>query len=110
MCNYSVYFSDGSLLNEQAHLVRVLPRVALALSADAVPPVVAEGGGGVVGSAADLQVAVEAQVFRVTLASAPEEVGGALTDPAHVRAVTGALVGVLNEALCVTKEKTLNKT
>ena len=76
-----------------------LPGVALALSADAVAPVVAEGGGGVVGPAAHLQVAVEAQVLRVALAPPAEEVRSALADPAHVRAVARALVGVLDETL-----------
>ena len=38
----------------RSHLLRVLPRIALALAADAVAAVVAERGRGVVGSATAL--------------------------------------------------------
>ena len=42
---------------------------------------------------------MEAQVLRVALAAAAEEVGCTPADAAHVGAVTRALEGVLNETL-----------
>ena len=81
------------------YLIGVLPRVALALAAHAVSPVVAERGGGVVRPAAGLQVAVEAEVLGAALAPPAEEVGRAAADAAHVRALEVALRGVLDVAL-----------
>merc|ERR1719412_3419334 len=67
-------------------LVHVVPGVTLALAADAVAAVVAEGGGGVVGSAAGLQVAAEGEILGGALALAPEEVRRTLADAALVGA------------------------
>ncbi len=52
------------------------------LSADALSPVVAQHGRGVVGPAAALQVVVVLEVVDVALARGPEEVCVALADAA----------------------------
>ncbi len=81
------------------YLIGVLPGVALALAADAVASVVAQGGGRVVGTAAGLEVTVEAEVICVTLASPPEKVSCTLADPAHVGPVSRALWSIFNVSL-----------
>jgi len=48
--------------------IGVFSRVALAFAADAVAPVVAQSGGGVVRSAPSLQISVKAQILRIALA------------------------------------------
>jgi hypothetical protein len=97
--SFSLFLSPLSPSLSPSHLIWVLSRIALAFSADAVSPVVAERRRRVVRAAAALQVAVEIHVFGVALAAAAEKVGRARADAAHVRAVAVALHGVANVAL-----------
>ena len=77
----------------------VFPGIALALSADAVSPVVAQSCGGVVRPAAGLEVTVKAEVFGVTLTRPTKVVWCALANSTHVRAVVRALCCVLDVPL-----------
>ena len=61
-------------------LVHVISRVTFALATDAVSSVVTEGGGGVVRSAARLQVPTEGKVLGGALALTTKEVRGTFTD------------------------------
>lgn len=83
----------------KSYLSGLVAGEALALPADAVAAVVAQGRGGVVRPATGVQLALELDVLRVALALAPEEVRSALADSAHVGSVAGALDGVLDVAL-----------
>ena len=77
----------------------VFSGIALAFSADAVSPVVAESCGSVVRPAAGLEVTVKAEVFGVTLTRPTKVVWCALANSTHVRAVVRALCCVLDVPL-----------
>ncbi len=92
------------------YLIGVLPGVALALAADAVASVVAQGGGRVVGTAAGLEVTVEAEVVGIALTSPPEKISCTLADPTHVGPVSRALWSIFNVSLKKGSGQTIKKS